>query len=120
MKEIENGIITETFLGIDTDTEKLQFHVRVSGYSRSCVVGLFDVCPVGSPPGQNSGRFWEAIRDLLLAAGADRWESLRGKYVRIEWDGGLRMPRIANIYGPPRWWSAYDYDLSQQVSEAST
>ena len=105
--ETQNGRITSTMLGIE-DHGILTCMVMIEWKGGGCGFGgyAFDHSDGERTIGSAFG--CEFIRKTLEAVGVDKWEDLKGKYVRVEHGGlGGTILRIGHIV-EDRWFNPKD------------
>lgn len=105
MKEY-NAQIESTMLGLE-DHGIMTFMLYLK-YD-SCGQG-FGNYALNGPTQKGEGKSIDAIRKILETVGVDRWEDLKGKYIRIrKTDGyGGRIESIGHII-EDKWWSPQEH-----------
>lgn len=84
--KVENAMITSTFLGYE-EHGILTFLIELKGNGWGVGFGncALDECSGGKRIPVSEGL--ECISTILKTVGVDKWEDLKGKYVRVETNG---------------------------------
>ena len=97
--EIKNAQITGTMLGRE-DHGIFTFDIYVKFDSCGCGVGGYALDYYDKELGKRvfSAKSLEAVSNILDVVGVDKWEDLKGKYIRIKDNGwGSTIDEIGNI-----------------------
>lgn len=110
MAEIRNAIITNTFLGRE-DHGIFTFYIGLEFSGAVCHIGGYALDAPSDVEGErkylHSGL--EVISIILDVVGVNRWEDLKGKYIRVK-DNGLSQPihEIGNLMAD-KWFNINNY-----------
>jgi len=107
--EIRNAQITETMLGRE-DHGILTFYICVRFGGSQCGLGGYALdCADREGNRVFSAKSMEAISRILETVGVDRWENLKGKYIRIKDQGwGSRVDEIGNLM-EEKWFNLREF-----------
>jgi hypothetical protein len=97
--EIKNAQITRTMLGRE-DHEIFTFMIFVKCEGWECGVGGYALDYYNKELGERvySAKSLEAVSKLLDVVGVDKWEDLKGKYIRVKDNGwGSTIDEIGNL-----------------------
>lgn len=97
--EIKNAQITGTMLGRE-DHGIFTFMIYVKFDGCSCGVGGYALDYYNEEFGERvySAKSLEAVSKLLDVVGVDKWEDLKGKYIRVKDNGwGSTIDEIGNL-----------------------
>lgn len=104
---IENGKIVKTELGGDIMTFWLEIEFDVGG----CGFGGYTLDTYDEKTSKRIGtaKGLQAIKKVLSTVGVDKWEDLKGQYIRCEHQGfGGKIIRIGNLI-KDKWFSLEDF-----------
>lgn len=99
MSEIRNAKITATEITM-ADHGCLTFRVCVEGNCWGCWIGGYSIGKgyLDAKEFEGYGRGLEAIMRVMDTVGVNRWEDLKGKYIRVETNGlGGTVHKIGHI-----------------------
>lgn len=110
MTEIRNAIITDAFLGRE-DHGIFTFYIGVEFSGAWCRVGGYALDAPSDVKGKRKylpGGL-EAISIILDVIGVNSWEDLKGKYIRVKYNG-LSQPihEIGNLMAD-KWFNINNY-----------
>lgn len=97
--EIKNAQITKTMLGRE-DHGIFTFMIFVKCEGWECGVGGYALDYYNKELGERvySAKSLEAVSKLLDVVGVDKWEDLKGKYIRVKDNGwGSTIDEIGNL-----------------------
>lgn len=108
--EIKNARITNTMLGRE-DHGILTFYIFVEFSACQCGIGGYALDEYDSETKRRVFRAesTEAISMILDTVGVDRWESLKGQYLRIKDNGwGSTIDEIGNLM-EDKWFNIREF-----------
>lgn len=107
---IENGKITGTMLGVE-DHGILTFYLSIEFENGACAFGGYalDGYDEASKKRVAAGSGLQSIVEVMKCVGVEKWEDLRGQYIRCEHEGwGGRIIRIGNLL-KDQWFSPEEF-----------
>ena len=114
--KIENAKITNVSITM-ADHGCLTFWITVEGAGWGCGIGGYSIGHgyLGAEKFDGYGPGLEAMMRIMDTVGVDKWEDLKGKYVRIKTEGwGGTVTCIGNIL-KDKW-----FDLKEFFAKAQT
>lgn len=108
--EICNAKITGTMLGKE-DHGILPFYIYLEFQGSGCGFGGYSLQGFDKNKGKvmYSGKGLESIVNVMETVGVDKWEDLKGKFIRIEHTGwGGTVTKIGNLM-EDKWFSLKEF-----------
>lgn len=99
ISKIENFLITDVSITM-ADQGCLTFYLTLSGGWYGCNFGGYCIGNgyLGADDFKGYAVGLECMMRIMDVVGVERWEDLKGKHVRAEWNGiGTRIHKIGNI-----------------------
>lgn len=99
MAEIENAMITSTFLGYENHCI-FTFSLTIQGAGWGVAIGNIALDEYDSEKEERvpHPKSMEVIADILRVVGVDRWEKLEGQHIRVQTNGlGGRVSKFGNL-----------------------
>lgn len=98
---VENARITKASLSM-ADHGVLVFNVTVEGYGWGCGIGTYVIGHgyLGAKQWDATGNGLIAMMKIMDVVGVEKWEDLKGNYIRVGWDHtgcGGKIISIGNI-----------------------
>ena len=110
MSNIENAKIKDVSISM-ADHGVLTFTIFVEGYGWCCGIGQYvnGVGYLGADYWKGNGSAIVAMMKIMNTVGVEKWEDLKGKYIRVESDGwGSSIHKIGNIL-KDKWFDLKDF-----------
>ena len=108
--EIKNAVIESTFLGRE-DHGIMTFFINIRFGATCCGVGMYALDGYDKETKSRvfSAKSMEAISKVLEVVGVDKWEDLKGKYIRFKDNGwGTTIDEIGNII-EDKWFNLREF-----------
>lgn len=96
---IQNAVITSTMLGYE-DHGILTFWITVKGSGWGVSIGgnALDAYSEQQEERIATGIGFQAVTEVMNVVGVEKWEDLKGKYIRVKSEGiGKRVSVIGNL-----------------------
>ena len=116
--KIENAKITNVSITM-ADHGCLTFWITVEGAGWGCGIGGYCIGNgfLGADEFSGSGSGLEAMMRIMDVVGVDKWEDLKGEYVRIKTEGwGSTVTCIGNIL-KDKWFDLKEFFVTAQTRD---
>lgn len=97
--EIKNARIIDVSLGLE-DHDIFTFYITIEGDSIGCCIGGFalDHYDLNTKKRVCGAIGLQCIREIMEVVGVNKWEDLKGQYIRYEYNGlGATVDTIGHI-----------------------